>query len=417
MSILDNVQPVYQTTNHSRLVGVTPDIAERMQRVGSVGGLDKLPQAAMQSWSSTGVNKSASFGNVAAAYQGQGDDAVKGSVAAAERGWSVAQDAIANANNQVSRINMFANQAGQSAGNISGAITNVNAAAGDVRNIAGALTPYANQLNTWGQDVYGQGLNLYNQGQQYLTGGSDIMNMNADAGGLTGAYIKALQAIDPDRYVAGAASDTQSAFSNAMGQMQRGLARQGVDASSGRGQAMMRQWAQAAAAALAGAKTRARQVGITERLKALDAGTATARELAATGTNIQGAGMNAQAAGGSMLKGAADVIGTQGQLTGTAGQLYGTAGQLSGTQANAYTNAGQLSQGAGQLGVQAGQLGVNAAGQVADAQMKAGMYYAQVAQGYGQLAGSGGLANALFGNNTSSSAPTIERIPNSMYMG
>jgi hypothetical protein len=76
-----------------------------------------------------------------------------------------------------------------------------------------------------------------------------------------------------------------------------------------------------------------------------------------------------------------------------------------------------LSQGAGQLGVQAGQLGVNAARQIADAQMKAGMYYAQVAQGYGQLAGSGGLANALFGDNTSSSAPTIERIPNSIYMG
>jgi len=417
MSILDNVQPVYQTTNHSRLVGVTPDIAERTRRIGDVGGLANLPQAARQSWSSTGVNKSASFGNVAAAYQGQGDDAVRGSVAAADRGWSVAQDAIANANNQVSRINMFADQAGQSAGNISGAITNVNAAAGDVRNIAGTLKPYADQLGTWGKDIYTQGLGLYKQGRQYLTGGSDILGLNADAGGLTGAYVQALMAIDPDRYVAGAASDTQSAYSNALGQMQRSLSRQGVDASSGRGRALSQQWAQAAAAALAGAKTRARQTGITERLKAMGEGVTTARGLAETGANIQGTGMNAQTAGGQLVKGAADVIGTQGQLTGTAGQLYGTAGQLSGTQANAYTNAGQLTQGAADVALRGGQLGVNAAGQVADAQMNAGMYYAQVAQGYGQLAGSGGLANALFGNNTSSSAPTIKRIPNSMYMG
>ena len=357
------------------------------------------------------VDVPSTMGAVAGNYQGLADSSMAGSIGsaqgginAANAGWDAAQNAINNANASVGTINMYAGRAANAAGNISGSIANVNTAADDVRGIASSLTPYADQLGAWGRDIYGQGVDLYGQGQQYLTGGSDIMNLNADAGGLTGAYVKALQAIDPNRYVAGAASDTQSAFSNAMGQMQRGLARQGVDASSGRGQAMMRQWAQATAAALSGAKTRARQVGITERLKALDAGTATARDMAATGANIQGTGMNAQAAGGNLLKGAADVIGTQGQLTGTAGQLYGTAGQLSGTQANAYTNAGQLTQGAADVALRGGQLGVSAAGNIvnasnslADAQSRAGMYYAQVAQGYGQLAGSGGLAQALFG--------------------
>ena len=375
---------------------------------GTILGMDGFPKYG------TGrrvVDVPSTMGAVAGNYQGLADSSMAGSIGsaqggvnAANAGWDAAQNAINNANASVGKINMYAGKAANAAGNISGSIANVNTAADDVRGIASSLAPYADQLGAWGRDIYGQGVDLYGQGQQYLTGGSDIMNLNADAGGLTGAYVKALQAIDPNRYVAGAASDTQSAFSNAMGQMQRGLARQGVDASSGRGQAMMRQWAQATAAALSGAKTRARQVGITERLKALDAGTATARDMAATGANIQGTGMNAQTAGGNLLKGAADVIGTQGQLTGTAGQLYGTAGQLSGTQANAYTNAGQLTQGAADVALRGGQLGVSAAGNIvnasnslADSQSRAGMYYAQVAQGYGQLAGSGGLAQALFG--------------------
>ena len=369
MGILDTVNPSYNVYN------------------GNTGAFVEIGDA---------INKRDTAGLSAAAYMNAADSAAQGGISAAQGGVSAANQAAANAQSYITNMNQYAGQAAQSAAGIGTAITNVNNAAGQVNQSAAALTPYASQLNGYGQQVFNQGLGLYNYGQQYLAGSSDILGLNANAGGLTGQYVNALMSIDPNRYVSAAASDVNSSYGNARGQMERELARSGVS-GGGRSAALNQQWAQAMAAALAGAKTRARQVGNNERLAALGSGFTAAQGMAGTGGTLSAQGVQAQTAGGGMVNQAAGITANQGQLYGQAGTLYGQAGSLGGTQANAYTNAGQLTQGAGQLGISAAGLQVNAANALASAQQTAAQYYAQVSQGWGQLAGSGGLVNAIFG--------------------
>lgn len=373
------------------LNGVNPVYYEGGSNGLFVGGAHLLPGQ-----TSDIVDPYATAGRAAAAYQNSADSAASGAVGSAQGGVNAANAAAANAQASITNMNQYAGQAAQSAAGIGTAITNVNNAAGQVNQSAAALTPYASQLNGYGQQVYNQGLGLYNYGQQYLTGSSDILGLNANAGGLTGQYINALMSIDPNRYVSAAASDVNSSYGNARGQMERELARSGVS-GGGRSAALNQQWAQAMAAALAGAKTRARQTGNNERLTALGSGLTAAQGMAGTGGTLSAQGVQAQATGGGLVNQAAGVVANQGTLYGQAGSLYGTAGSLGGTQANAYTNAGQLTQGAGQLGISAAGLQVNAASALASAQQTAAQYYAQVSQGWGQLAGTGGLVNAIFG--------------------
>ena len=386
MSILARVNPVYHSGGKNGLI---------------VGGTTLLPGEP-----SDIVNEYATAGRAALEYQRQADSALQSAIGAAQGGVSAANQAAANAQSYITNMNQYAGQAAQSAAGIGTAITNVNNAAGQVNQSAAALTPYAATLNNYGQQVYGQGLNLYCDGQGYLNSSSDIMGLNADAGGLTGQYVQALMAINPDRYVSMAASDVQSSYKNVADQMKRDLARSGVDVGSGRYAGMWERYSSLLATSLAGAKTRARQMGVTERLGALQSGFGVAQNLATTGSGIMTQGGAMQAQGGGLVNQAAGVTAqrgqleaTSGQLYGQAGQLHGTAGQLGATQANAYTSAASSVQNAGQLVTSAANAKVSAENALAGAQQNAAQYYAQVSQGWGQIAGENGLMRALFASD------------------
>lgn len=138
----------------------------------------------------------------------------------------------------------------------------------DVQNIANDMSPGINTVDA--------------QGDNILDIASQIFGMQ-DGDTLAGQYVNALKAIDPDKYVSMAASDVQSSFSNAEGQMQRAMARQGMS-GSGRSASLQKNWGIAMASALAGAKTKARQQGISEKLQAMSSAMEMASGLQKQGT-------------------------------------------------------------------------------------------------------------------------------------
>lgn len=390
--LLDNVEVAKRTTRE--FAGFVPnpnstrDIITGLptNRIGTTGGMfvagyNDLVDPVYKNV--TRIDQPTTFGRAAGTYQGAADDAMAGAVDAAG-------GALRTAQSTGGRLNIFADEAANAASGMSRDIGATRDAAAGVRGAAHELTPFVGQLNTFGNTLFTQGQDLYGTGMGFIEQANDILGLNKDASGFAGQFVKALMAIDPDRYVASAAGDVQTAYSNLQEQMQRNLARQGQDASSGRSQALTHAWAQAAASAVAGAKTRARQLGLTERLAALGQGSTVAGNIAQVGSGLTGQGVQASATGGQLVQGAANVQATKGQLLSSAGQLEGQAGQLGASQANAFTAAGQMSS-------RGAELEVNAAQALAQAQNNAAMYYAQVAQGFGALAGSGGLAKALFG--------------------
>ena len=287
---------------------------------------------------------------------------------------------------QADLMNGVANQIGQQAGAVSDWAQKVG-------QTAGSLTPYAQSLQEYAQKVFGQGQTLVDQG-------NTILGTWGNFAPLVEQYTNALKTLNPNDRVSMAAHDVQASYQNAQGQNQRALSRMGVDPSSGAYQAQKAQWDQALATALAGAKTRARNQGLTEQITQLAQGLGVGSSLAQAGASIgtQGAGVMGQA--GDLLGQAANVVTSQGNLYGTAGQLDQAAGQLMGTQADVYQGSGQLQQAAGQLAINLGaqnqQQVIAAQELLQNALGSAASYYNSQAAGYAQLAGRNGLLGGMF---------------------
>jgi hypothetical protein len=322
-----------------------------------------------------------SFAKKAEGLQGTANASAASSVSDAQSGLSSANSFLSNIYGSVAGMQQTAQQALATANRMGGNISQIEGS-------ANRLTPFADTLQNYGSTLWTQGRDIYGQGQGFMGTGNSILNMNADPNSLAGQYVAAMRSIDPNRYVSMAAADVQSSFSNAQGQMQRSLGRQGVAADSGRSAALQQQWAQALAAAQSGAKTRARMVGSKEKLAALQSGLGVATGLINTGSGVAQLGIQAQGTAGNMQNSAAGIVGTQ-------GQLFGQAGQLRASQAGVQLSAGQLQGQSGQLSVSAANASASAAQMASQAQMQAANYYAQVAQGYGAVAGTGNLASSL----------------------
>lgn len=302
---------------------VTPSAGGGVGGVGSIGG---------------------AVGGSGAPYYQQAIDTMKG-------GLDSANAAIANSQKHIASADSDLATARGSAAGITDAITRVN-------NTAESLSPYADILRNLGIKTSGIG--------------SSILSGDTSGGGLAAQYLNALGLasdaalqINPDRYVSMAAGDVQSSFDNAQGQFQRALSRQGVDAASGAGMsALRRQFTQSLATALAAAKTKARQAGLTEQVNALTQRTSMFKDALATGAALeqQGADNVAKAAG---------IVQAQ-------GDMFATAGSLGATQANAFANIGGVEVNLGQLELSNNKLVQDALNNVAEAQQAMGKYYADL---------------------------------------
>lgn len=351
----------------------------------------------------------ATAGNAARAYQGAADDSMAGAVDAARGSLNLAMQGI-NAiqsgpygqgiNLAMEKLNKNYQLATDAAMGMGQNISQVEAS-------AAALRPYAQDLNQYAATLWNQGGQLFNTGQGLTGTGQSILDMNAAAGGVAGEYVKWLQTIDPNRYVSMAASDVQNSFTNAQGQLNRQLTRAGSDASSTRTAALQQQMAQSLASALAGAKTRARMQGLSDQGKALQSALQQAQSMITQGADIQKAGTGIEGEAGTLKNAAAGV-------EANAGKLYAEAGSLRASQSSVLTQAGQLmakygdlSQNTAQLLVQAYGTATQASTALSKMQAEAGTYYAQVAQGYGSMAGDylfGGAGS--YGGNTRGASST-----------
>ena len=353
------------------------------------------------------VDPAATAANAARAYQGAADSGADSIVSSARQG--VAQ--VLSLGSQSTRD---IESARKSAADMSGAITNVNdqagllnqqagiinAQAGEVNAQAGvvgktaeqvlaeseALKPYADQLQQYAGQLWNEGTSIFGQGSDIVGLGQGILDLDENAGGIIGQYVKSLKQFDPRRYVAQAAADVQGAFDNTKGQLSRELSRSGVNLSGGAALAQKRLLAQTYAATLAGAKTRAWQTGATEQLNANRTALSDAMALLKQGTDTQAQGAQVQQTGVSAQDAAAGVQANVVSGKAKAGDLQTQAGQLK-------TQAGQLQKSAADTQAQAGTL----YGDAGDLAAKQSAAYAQAAQ-----ANTGYLSalNTAYGNLT-----------------
>lgn len=348
---------------------------------GYVSNSTGLPIAGRGNWY---VNNSATAKNKAAS---QAKDAYNKSQSyisqmlnSAKQAQSAFGQTSEKVNGSITNVQDYAKKVAGVAPNIANSATAVKEYAGKVSNVADSLTPYAQAMKDYASSVYGQGSTLVNQG-------NSILGEWAKFAPLIDKYTKSLGNISPDRYVAMAAADVQSAYQNAQGQNQRALSRMGVDPSSGAYQAQKAQWDQALATALAGAKTRARQQGLNDQVAQLAQGLGVGQNLVQSGADIgtQGAGLITQA--GGLLGEASNVVSSMGSLYSTAGQLEGAAGGLYGQEADIYQAAGSLEQAAGQLAIQLNASSLDATKMLQDAYDNAAQFYATQASGFAETAG------------------------------
>jgi hypothetical protein len=330
------------------------------------------------------LDKNAMAGQVAVNYGRKADASIAAMIGAAQNG-------INTLNSQAGSVYPYIQQAEQAYGAMGQGIQGSYQAANDVRGIGTQIAPFMQTFRGYGDTLWNQGNALLGTGNQIIGQGQGILNMNSDMGGLGGEYVKWLQGINPDSFVSMAAVDTQRAGQNALGQMERGLSRSGVDVGGARSAALRQQYAQSLASALAGAKTRARIQGRQAQGQALQGAFQTAGGLVSQGTQVTGQGLQAQGMAGQMQQSAVQAGQTAGQLYGAAGNLQAQGAQLQGQQAAGYGNLAQTKN-------QTLGLTLQAQNNLTAAQQAAAQYYAQTGQGFGQVAGSGGIMSALFGS-------------------
>ena len=276
-----------------------------------------------------------------------GDDAIASARSGVDRilaGEGVVNDAYNNMISQAEAANRGYGDAGDAARGMDPYIRGVGEA-------ATAMLPYADTLGGYGDKMWESGTKVTEQALATLGTGLGFINMDASASPLVAQALETFGQIDPNRYVASAAQDVQKSMDNAQGQMQRNLARQGVNPSSGAEQAQLQKlFQQGLAVAKAAAMERARERGINDKANALqnlianNANTflQTGGQLASIGASGQGAAVNAQNAAAGVLQNAGSLQGKAGDLQGALAGVLGNVAAGRNAVANTFGNASNL---------------------------------------------------------------------------
>ena len=235
-----------------------------------------------------------------------------------------------------------------------GAASGISAAMTGVSNAAMSLGPYADILRNLGLGTIGIG-------DAIIRGDTSVGGLSAEFLNALGLAGDAALKISPDRYVSQSAADVQSSFDNAKGQAERDLSRRGVSATSGAYGALQRQFATALATAVAATKTRARQVGLTERASALASRAALYKDALATGAALQQQG--------------AQNVGTAADIVSKQGDLFATSGSLANAQVGAYANIAGVEVNLGNLELSNAKLVQDSVNSVAAMQAEMAKYY------------------------------------------
>lgn len=267
---------------------------------------------------------------------------LRSSTKAADAGVGAAQSGVNAVLGGGGQIQQAISNMNAQAGNVIGQGNAVNQTAQEVKDTYAKLGPIAALLGGYGKDLWNQGSALAVIANSIFGQGNSILNMDPNAGGIAGEYMKMFSYLSPERYVSQAASDVQAAYQNQLGQAERDLSRRGVSSTSGAFGALRRQAMQLAAVASVAAKQRARQIGIDEQKSWLGNITNAANTLFGVANTTQQNALGSQTAAVTAQGQAADAIAAQGQGYAQAGSLQQSAGQLFASAASIYGDVGQL---------------------------------------------------------------------------
>ena len=252
------------------------------------------------------------------------------------------------------------------------------------------LDPYKAKLTNYGDELSALATSLQTRADDVFGQAGALTNLDPNATGLAGEYMKHYNLLSPDRYVSQGASDAQAAIQNQTGQMERDLARRGVSASSGAFASLRQQAAQKAAQLVAATKTLMRQKGLDAQAAFLDKMTGAAKTFFDMGNETESRALAAKGAAGDMAKGAAGIVTAQGDMMKDVGAMRAQVADLYAKGASIFGSAGELEGGAGNLTL-------NGYKALADAQNAAANYYGKVmsiASGGGGGGGGGGVSIA-----------------------
>lgn len=267
---------------------------------------------------------------------------LRSSTNAADAGVGAAQSGVNAVLGGGGRIQSAIGNMNAQAQNVVGQGNAVNKTAQEVKDTYAKLGPIAELLGDRSLELWGLGQTLSTDADDAFGQGRALLNMDPNAGGLAGEFIKYWKSLDPERYVSQSASDTQKSFQNAKGQAERELSRRGVSATSGAFGALQKQFQTAMATALAATKTKARQTGLDQQAAWLKDMTGAANTLYGIGNSTEQNALSALADAINAQKAQADTVAAQGQGLAQAGSLQKDAGSLFASAAGIFGDAGAL---------------------------------------------------------------------------
>lgn len=299
--------------------------------------------------------------------------------AALQLGASKANAAVGAANAGLGAVQGFTNAMRGDAASMRNQARLVNTEAGKVGEEADALKalipqldPYKDKLTNYGDTLAALATQSQSRADDVFGQAAALSSLDPNATGQAAEYMKHYNLLSPDRYVSRAASDVQSSFSNAVGQMDRDNSRRGASAGSGASLSLRQQLGRALATTLAAAKTKARQMGIDEQGSWLKEMTSAAKTFYDMGTEQQAQSMTALGQAGDMAKGAAGIVAQQGDMTKNVGAMRAEVASL-------YSNAASIFGNAAGVEGSAGNLTLNAYKALIDANYNAAKYYVDAA--------------------------------------
>ncbi|MBO7687129.1 MAG: hypothetical protein J6V72_12130 [Kiritimatiellae bacterium] len=341
----------------------------------------------------------------ARSYQAKGDGAAASGLNAGLGAFGSALGGLGNAGaglglalSNSGAINANAAEATQAARNMSEDIAATRQKASQIAAEVEKLRPYEDIFGNYGSQMWDEGGQVVKSGLGTLAQGDALMSLDPSAGGLVAKYVDYLQKLDPNALVSRAAADTQASYQNALAQQERENARRGVSAGSGNAMALRNQFARALGAALSANKTNAYETGLDRYGAGLGAIASFANDLRKTGAAVYGQGLEGQKAGEGARGDAATVLTQISNLLSESGKMSATAGELAKNQSAALTDAGKGYALASDTFSTAMKDYNNAVGNVvsagnvaANAAEAAARYYAEVGQGFAEIAGAAGL--------------------------
>lgn len=262
---------------------------------------------------------------LAGSYLNRADNAIASMTGAA-------QTAVQGAGNAgVAAAASAASSATQAAGTL-------NTTAGKMTRLADSTLPAADRIAGDAATLRRAGAASTAQAQPWLQQSQGLLNMDANAGGLSGEFVNLYQQFDPTLQMALAAADARSETQAQSESAVRALQRAGVSPTADALSSIRQRAMDTSAALVAAVKTKARQTGISLQLDAIQRGVAMAIQQAGVGetfmrdaANEVASAAQAEQSGASIRQGAASIYGASGNLVSNAQQLIQAAanGQIS----------------------------------------------------------------------------------------